>query len=59
MKIYILIASIALLSACTVHANLPNRMIIDSDGLTIDSKGRKGNNSKNFCPPGQAKKGNC
>lgn len=61
MKICLLIASITLLSACTVHADLPNRMIIDSDGVVIDSKGgnNKYKNKQRVCPPGQAKKGNC
>lgn len=61
MKIYFLIAAITFLSACTMHADIPNRMVIDSDGVTIDSRDghNKHKGSKNFCPPGQAKKGNC
>lgn len=60
MKIYIvLITCITLLSGCTVRADFPNRMVIDSEGVTIDSKGHKHSGTKNFCPPGQAKKGNC
>lgn len=67
MKIILMLTGVTFLSACTVHSNLPNRMIIDSEGITIDSgknthkNGHKKQNQSNqyFCPPGQAKKGNC
>ncbi|HIW07687.1 hypothetical protein OXI21_08595 [Ignatzschineria sp. RMDPL8A] len=56
MKLYLLMASVMLLSACSVRADMPNRVVIDSEGVTIDAKQ---NGNGNFCPPGQAKKGNC
>ncbi|MHC5225366.1 hypothetical protein [Ignatzschineria sp. LJL83] len=67
LRISLIFAGVTVLSACTVHSNLPNRMIIDADGITIDSSknthnnGHKKQNQSNqyFCPPGQAKKGNC
>ncbi len=47
-----------LLSACTVHAEpwrfkVPDFLVIDGDHHEGGGKGGK------FCPPGQAKKGNC
>ena len=55
-----LITTAALLTACTVRADIPNRMVIDSDGIVIDSKNKKKKDKEGyFCPPGQAKKGNC
>lgn len=60
MKIYLLAATTILLAACTVRTDVPNRVTIDSDGVTIDSRGGyHSHGGQRFCPPGQAKKGNC
>ncbi|PWD85648.1 hypothetical protein [Ignatzschineria cameli] len=57
----LLMTTSTLLTACTIRADIPNRMVIDSDGIVIDSKNnkKKGDKEGYFCPPGQAKKGNC
>lgn len=48
------------ISACTVTAKTPNKVTIDSDGVSIESGNHgKGHGNGNFCPPGQAKKNNC
>lgn len=48
------------ISACTVTAKTPNKVTIDSDGVSIESgNSGKGHGNGNFCPPGQAKKNNC
>ncbi len=61
MKAYLLMAAAILLAACTVRTDVPNRVTIDADGVTIDSHGghHKQGRGQKFCPPGQAKKGNC
>ena len=54
-KISLLCAIIALsLGACTVSPGRGSKVVL-SDGTTIQS----GTSNGNFCPPGQAKKGNC
>lgn len=60
IKLLFPITTALLLMACTVRADLPNRVVIDSDGVVIDSKKKKKPAKEGyFCPPGQAKKGNC
>lgn len=60
ISLLFLITTAALLTACSIHADIPNRMVIDSDGIVIDSKNKKKKDKAGyFCPPGQAKKGNC
>lgn len=59
-RLALLIATVMFLTACTIRADIPNRMVIDSDGIVIDSKNKKKKDKEGyFCPPGQAKKGNC
>ncbi|MCE3233804.1 MAG: hypothetical protein K0R98_2061 [Rickettsiaceae bacterium] len=52
MKITLLILALIAISACTVRPDLPKVKI---PGVTIEGSGGNGG----FCPPGQAKKGNC
>ncbi|WP_434776875.1 hypothetical protein [Neisseria sp. Ec49-e6-T10] len=47
------------MSACTVTAKTPNKVVIDSDGVSIENGKGHGHGNGNFCPPGQAKKNNC
>ena len=59
-KLLFFIATALFLTACMVRADLPNRVVVDSDGVVIDSKKKKKPAKEGyFCPPGQAKKGNC
>lgn len=57
---YLVIAVVALsLSACSVTAQPPKRVTIDSDGTVTIDNSHKNNGAYRHCPPGQAKKGNC
>lgn len=44
------------MAGCSISADTPNKVIIKDDEMKIEKD--KGNKGK-FCPPGQAKKGNC
>ena len=48
---------LALLSACSLHAN-PHNARINLPGGSIEIEGDNTHQGK-FCPPGQAKKGRC
>ncbi len=55
MKLLSATLMIALLSACSLHAN-PGRTVVHAPGgVSVETGGGSGK----FCPPGQAKKGNC
>jgi hypothetical protein len=56
MKIIIAICAVLLLSACTVRPDPLKVKVPGVPGVTIETEGGSG---KGFCPPGQAKKGNC
>lgn len=55
MKFIIAVCAVLLLSSCTVR---PDPVKVKIPGVTIESEGGNGG-GKGFCPPGQAKKGNC
>ncbi len=58
MKLLFIMMAAVGLSACTISADVPNRMTIDSDGkITVDGDHKHG--KRKHCPPGQAKKGHC
>ncbi len=65
MKYILWISALVFLSACTVSADVPNRVTVKPDGsVTIGTSSSKSNGggayqNGNFCPPGQEKKGNC
>jgi len=46
------------LTACAVHTR-EGSVVIDPDGRLIDGGYYDGGSHGRFCPPGQAKKGNC
>ena len=57
MRVF-MISILAIALAGCVTARSPDRIIFDRDGaVIIDNNSGHGNGS--FCPPGQAKKGNC
>ncbi len=57
MRVLIVSILSVALAGC-VTARTPDRIVFDRDGtVTIDSNSGHGNGR--FCPPGQAKKGNC
>lgn len=54
----LIVSILAVALAGCVTARTPDRIVFDRDGtVTIDSNSGHGNGR--FCPPGQAKKGNC
>ncbi|MCD6035757.1 MAG: hypothetical protein K0R63_1498 [Rickettsiales bacterium] len=55
-KYFMLAVVVSLVSACSLTAN-PGRTKVSAGGVTIENGG--GGNGGKFCPPGQAKKGNC
>ncbi|EPF70808.1 hypothetical protein GCM10025882_26940 [Acinetobacter gyllenbergii] len=58
----ILLVMIALssmsLTACAVHTK-EGSVVVDPGGRLIDGRYYEGQGNGRFCPPGQAKKGNC
>lgn len=48
-----------LMAGCTVSAKTPNRVILENDRVILEDGPYHRNGNGNFCPPGQAKKGNC
>lgn len=47
------------MAGCTVSAKTPNRVILENDRVILEDGPYHRNGNGNFCPPGQAKKGNC
>lgn len=57
MKNIIIIAAISMLiTGCTLRANPGSATVKLPGGVSVESSG---GGSGKFCPPGQAKKGNC
>lgn len=55
---YVLMGILVMSVAGCVTTQSPDRIVIDRDGtVTIDNN--SGHGKGKFCPPGQAKKGNC
>jgi len=55
-----ILCSVGLLSACQVTTRSPEVEIETPGGVEIKVKdGEKSSGDGKFCPPGQAKKGNC
>lgn len=48
-----------LIAGCTVSAKTPSRVILEDDKVILEDGSHHRNGNGNFCPPGQAKKGNC
>ncbi|MGN5762720.1 hypothetical protein ACNQO6_00010 [Acinetobacter calcoaceticus] len=46
------------LTACAVHTP-EGSVVVDPGGRLIDGRYYEGHGNGRFCPPGQAKKGNC
>lgn len=58
MKIMVsLLAALALLSGCAVYT--PNGAVVIDPAGTVNQRSGGGGGGGGFCPPGQAKKGNC
>ena len=55
----ILIAATILLSLLTVTACELHQVKGEVGGVEVEAKTKDGNGDGDFCPPGQAKKGNC
>ena len=55
----ILIAARILLSLLTVTACELHQVKGEVGGVEVEAKTKDGNGDGDFCPPGQAKKGNC
>lgn len=55
---YVLMSILMMSVTGCVTTQSPDRIVIDRDGtVTIDNN--SGHGKGKFCPPGQAKKGNC
>lgn len=57
MKVIFIILSLFMLTSCLT--NYPQRAKVKIPGTIDVEVGGDSNNGGKFCPPGQAKKGNC
>ncbi|ENU90945.1 hypothetical protein LF296_12415 [Acinetobacter vivianii] len=61
MKYFLLVVTLlgsVGLTACAVHTR-EGSIVVDPEGRLNDGRYYDGHGNGRFCPPGQAKKGNC
>jgi len=61
MKYFLLVMALfgsLSLTACAVHTR-EGSIVVDPEGRMNDGRYYDGHGNGRFCPPGQAKKGNC